>query len=178
MACTPTVEGPDLSAMTGDAPGNDATNRPTRVDLATSSLILSLCPGRDRAVGDDVADLRSNGAELLLSLVQPHEFPDSEGLAAAVHATGITWRRMPVVDFGVPEIAAWSAISPELHQRLDGRGVIAIHCWGGLGRTGTVAARLLVERGLSPFQAIAQIRALRPGAIETAEQANFVALGF
>lgn len=42
-----------------------------------------------------------------------------------------------------------------------------VHCQGGLGRTGMVLALYLVRRkALSPKNAIARIRALRPGSIE------------
>jgi hypothetical protein len=43
-----------------------------------------------------------------------------------------------------------------------------------LGRAGTIAARLLVELGMEPRKAIASVRAVRPGAIETSEQERFV----
>ena len=37
-----------------------------------------------------------------------------------------------------------------------------------------IAARLLVELGMDPAEAIARVRAVRPGAIETPEQKRFV----
>ena len=49
-----------------------------------------------------------------------------------------------------------------------------VHCKGGLGRAGLVSARLLVEAGHSPCEAIALVRSVRPGAIETAAQARYV----
>ena len=51
---------------------------------------------------------------------------------------------------------------------------VYVHCKGGLGRAGTIAARLLVELGVSPKQAIADVRAARPGAIQTREQERYV----
>ena len=51
---------------------------------------------------------------------------------------------------------------------------LLVHCRGGLGRAGTIAARLLVELGMEPKQAIASVRAVRPGAIETSDQEDFV----
>jgi ADP-ribosyl-[dinitrogen reductase] hydrolase len=42
-----------------------------------------------------------------------------------------------------------------------------VYCCGGLGRAGTIAARLLVELGAEPITAIAGVRKARPGAIET-----------
>jgi hypothetical protein len=37
-----------------------------------------------------------------------------------------------------------------------------------------IAARLLVELGMEPTKAIASVRAVRPGAIETLDQEEFV----
>ena len=51
---------------------------------------------------------------------------------------------------------------------------VLVHCRGGLGRAGSVAARLLVEFGAAPVDAIAQVRVARPGAIETREQEQWV----
>ena len=47
-------------------------------------------------------------------------------------------------------------------------------CRGGIGRAGTIAARLLVELGVEPATAIAIVRAVRPGAIETSETSEAV----
>jgi hypothetical protein len=54
---------------------------------------------------------------------------------------------------------------------------ILIHCKGGLGRAGMISGRLLVELGESPYEAIAKVRAARPGAIDTAAQENWVKSG-
>jgi protein-tyrosine phosphatase len=64
--------------------------------------------------------------------------------------------------------------------RADG-GTVYVHCWGGVGRTGTVVGCLLVRHGLDAGDAIARIAELRrdiPGAArpspETAGQAALV----
>jgi ADP-ribosyl-[dinitrogen reductase] hydrolase len=49
-----------------------------------------------------------------------------------------------------------------------------VHCRGGLGRAGTVAARLLAELGMAPADAISRVRAVRPGAIQTQAQREYV----
>ena len=53
-------------------------------------------------------------------------------------------------------------------------GNIVIHCLGGLGRTGLVACKLLTEQGIPAASALEQVRAARPGAVETPEQEAYV----
>jgi len=52
--------------------------------------------------------------------------------------------------------------------------VLLVHCRGGLGRAGMIAARLLVELGMKPTKAMAMVRAARPNAIENSDKEKFV----
>lgn len=47
---------------------------------------------------------------------------------------------------------------------------VVVSCYAGIGRTGTVLACYLVTRGMEPSDAIAEVRRLRPGSIQTPEQ--------
>ena len=49
-----------------------------------------------------------------------------------------------------------------------------LHCYAGLGRTGTIASLILMQYGLSARDAIRQVRAVRPGSIETLEQEHYL----
>jgi len=51
----------------------------------------------------------------------------------------------------------------------------AVHCGGGLGRTGTLLACYLASReGLGAGEAIGRVRSLRPGSVETLAQVQAV----
>jgi protein-tyrosine phosphatase len=65
---------------------------------------------------------------------------------------------------------------PEVVSLLQAGGAkITIHCAGGKGRTGTVAASFLVKTGMSPAEAIATVRSIRPGTVENEAQEGWVA---
>jgi ADP-ribosyl-[dinitrogen reductase] hydrolase len=71
--------------------------------------------------------------------------------------------------------ARWQTAGADLRWILRRGGSVLAHCRGGLGRAGTIAARLLVEFGTEPEAAIKAVRDARsPDAIETAEQEAYV----
>jgi protein-tyrosine phosphatase len=51
---------------------------------------------------------------------------------------------------------------------------VVVHCRGGLGRSGTIAACCLVATGRDPVEAIRMVRKARPGAVEVESQVDFV----
>ena len=65
-------------------------------------------------------------------------------------------------------------IRPNLVEAIKTDRSIAIHCMGGLGRSGTVAAIILADLGMPIRSTLEVVRRFRPGAIETRGQENFV----
>lgn len=130
--------------------------------------------GRDLAA--DLAELRKVVRYLLL-LVDDEELArwGDPRIVAAAAEQGITIRRHPLPEGGVPASAAeMDQLLSELRtERM--RGDVAVACMGGVGRTGTVAACALVAGGMEPDAAIALVRDVRhPDAVETEAQAAFV----
>jgi ADP-ribosyl-[dinitrogen reductase] hydrolase len=165
---------------------------PIRVDalpVAGGLLGLTFCPGKHgdslngaqwaRDLETDLAALKAWGAGLVVTLMERHEFaslrvPD---LDLRVRAYGMTWVHLPIPDQGVPGGAfsvAWPNVREELLSHLTSGGRVVLHCRGGLGRTGLVAAVLLIEAGMAQDDAIRAVRSVRPRAIETVEQVCFV----
>ena len=68
----------------------------------------------------------------------------------------------------------WSKIETKLLRLLCEQRRVLLHCAAGLGRTGTVAARLLIASGVPAPQALARVRAVRPGTVETAVQERYL----
>jgi len=157
-----------------------------RLEHGGGSLGLTICPGKkdagrnwNRDLSQDLQVIQGWGATTVLSLIEDHEFRllGVESLAHDVRALGMNWVHLPIVDVSVPDSRfedAWACDGPKLHDRLDAGEKILIHCRGGLGRTGLVAGRILVERGCAPEKAIERIRLARPHAIETSEQEHYV----
>ena len=84
---------------------------------------------------------------------------------------------LPIVDVSIPDEQferEWVVAGEELRSILRRRLDVLVHCRGGLGRAGTIAARLLIELGMEPTKAIERVRAVRPRAIETPDQEKFV----
>jgi protein-tyrosine phosphatase len=85
------------------------------------------------------------------------------------------YRSVLVLDGGhPPDLEAFLALVGEL---ADAEGDVLVHCDSGRGRAPTVAAALLVARGLVPdeWAAVAHIRARRPIAAPTRSDLAFLA---
>ncbi len=140
------------------------------------TLLLLPSPGRGRGVTADLDDLAAAGVAVLVSLTEASELY-LDAIRIAVGDQPFAWLHLPIEDLSVPlptwEVA-WQAAAPTLHDALDRGRAVAVHCQGGCGRSGLVAARLLVERGLPPRLAVRTVRRVRPGAIETGAQLRYV----
>ena len=150
---------------------------------------MAFCPGKkgdavngavwDRDLGADLAAIRDWGATALVSLTEDHEFDllQVPGLGEQAAAMGIEWHHLPIADMNIQDAGfdtLWTCSGHVLRRRLQAGEKIVIHCRGGLGRTGTIAAKLLIEFGMVPEEAMRQVRAARPGAIEGALQPRYV----
>lgn len=149
-------------------------------------LGLTICPGKkdlsagwNRDLATDLDQIQAWGASIVVALIENHEFRllAVNSLGRAVQDRAMAWMHLPIRDVSVPDQRfeeTWKTKGKELHRRLDAGERILIHCRGGLGRTGLVAACLLVERGFPANAAIRQVRLARPHAIETPTQEAYV----
>lgn len=153
------------------------------------SIGLTLCPGKvdhtsaggawERDLQADVAVIRDWGASSVLTLLEAHEFDllKVQGLPEAVRDVGMVWNHTPIPDVSTPGRAfdaAWRTIGPRLVEQLRHGQFVVVHCRGGLGRAGMIAARLITIMGDDPRKAIERVRAARPGAIQTTAQEAYV----
>jgi protein-tyrosine phosphatase len=135
-------------------------------------LIFTPCPGtRGSSLDEALATLQQAGASAVISLMPHSELAANavEAVDARCQALGLAWFHLPVADEQVPLddfAAAWQQSSAAILARLRAGQRLALHCKGGSGRTGLIAARLLIEAGVPRSEAIALVQALRPKAIQ------------
>jgi protein-tyrosine phosphatase len=162
-------------------------SHPLRIDAmrleAGGQIGMTIFPGRidrlspdgpwARSIAADLAVIEAWHPALVISLVEDFEFAMLGVPQFAAEMERFTWRHVPIVDGGVPNEAfekAWRSVGDEARSALQRGERVVLHCRAGLGRTGMMAARLLVELGDPPEAAIRRVRAARRGTIETARQ--------
>jgi atypical dual specificity phosphatase len=113
--------------------------------------------------------LRGQGIELLMSLTEDpprRDWADGAGLLV-FHS--------PMIDMEAPPLEQLEKCVSAILRAHERNMGVAVHCGAGLGRTGLVLACYFVDKGLSAANAIARVRRLRPGSIETEDQEQAVA---
>jgi len=112
----------------------------------------------------DLAFLADEGVDLVISLTTTAISEES------IREHGMEARHIPVPDGTAPtpeQIDTFVALVDEARAKDEN---VAVHCLAGKGRTGTMLAAWLIYGGQSAEEAIAEIRELRPGSIETVSQ--------
>jgi len=152
-------------------------------------LGITLCPGKVQSFGltgtwardlaIDLDAVEAWNASAVLTLIEEDEISRLQvpTLGEEVAARHMSWVHLPIRDRGVPDDAfeeTWEHVGEDLRSRLRSGFNVMVHCMGGLGRAGTIGSRLLVELGWTPTNAIREVRRVRPGAIETDDQEDFV----
>ena len=151
---------------------------------------LTFCPGKkqpasltggwERDLAADLNVIEKWGATLVLTLVEQKELKLLEvpELGLMVRSRGMEWLHLPIKDHSIPSAKfeeKWKESGEYIRSLLRNGFDVLVHCKGGLGRAGTVAARLLIELGEVPEMAIDRVRSVRsPYAIDEGEQERFV----
>lgn len=113
-----------------------------------------------------VAALLATGVQHIIDLTELGEYnlrPYWPLLTAQAASVGreITRCQWSIPDMGTPTPAQMRAILDNLHRALQAGRVVYVHCFGGIGRTGTVVGCYLVNQGESGDHALETIAHLR-----------------
>jgi len=158
---------------------------PLRVDWVDHArcggwLGMTLLPGRrdlGRDMASDVQALLRQQVSHVLCLLSADELEQygAEGLMSAYREADIQVRHLPMVDQRTCSREEIDGAVQWIRGALATDGRVLVHCVGGLGRSGTVAACYLCSRGLDVETALDLVRQARsPRAVESAEQEDFV----
>lgn len=144
-------------------------------------LIFTPCPGTQGAsLEESLAQLREAGAQAVITLTPADELARLEvaALPEAVAAAGLGWFHLPLEDDAAPGRdfeQAWTAERDAILSLVSGHGSVAIHCRGGSGRTGLMAALILRAMGTDGASADAQVKGLRPRALTLPAHTDYLA---
>lgn len=151
-------------------------------------LLAGAYPG---AIEADVARERlrwllDQGISLCLDLTEGGEgglppYADLWQMVAREAGRRVQHQRFSIPDFSVPSVEQMQRILNALDGALANQQAVYLHCWGGIGRTGTVVGCYLVRCGMEGEAALQQIARLRQGtpsserqSPETEEQRRFI----
>jgi protein-tyrosine phosphatase len=126
-------------------------------EFSSGELALSARPRGGDWLPDDIAHWQRSGINVVVSLLTPDEERDLQlsDESQETRSQGLEFLSFPIPDRDVP------ASEPELgrlleriSQKLSSGKKVLVHCRQGIGRSGLVAACLLVKRGISPGAAV------------------------
>lgn len=148
---------------------------------------MTSCPGKQddfffepclSRLEADVKTIASWGASVVVTLMEEVELHILQitNLPEKLSENGVKWVHLPIKNRALPGSdfeTVWSVVGEELRSILRNGGKIVIHCQEGVGRTGLIAARLLIEMGVRKDEAIKIVRKSRIGALETWPHENY-----
>ena len=135
-------------------------------------------PNDDRA-REKLESLLEAGIRTFIDLTQTDDpldpYEDLLREAAAARGVEVRYERLPIRDMDVPTSERMTEILSLIQEEMTSGRAVYVHCWGGLGRTGTVAACWLVEQGYDcdgAFARIDELRAATPDARRDSPQTD------
>jgi protein-tyrosine phosphatase len=141
-------------------------------------LAVSARPRGGDWLKDDIAVWNRSHINAVISLLTPDEEKELAlgDEAGEVRAQGMSFTLFPIPDRQIPTSEAkWSEMLEKAARDLSKGKNVLVHCRQGIGRSGLVAACLLVKKGMSPGAAIEAVSAARGVSIpETAEQRDWI----
>ncbi|MEM7283477.1 MAG: dual specificity protein phosphatase family protein [Pseudomonadota bacterium] len=129
-------------------------------------------------IDDEFLGIARAGVKKVVSLLEAQEAYDVGLQDEEVHckAHGMSYLSYPIRDRGLPDsVSEFSKMSHFLYQEIRSGCNVVIHCRAGIGRTGLMAAGILLRTGLTPVDAFDQVSTARGVSVpDTEEQQNWL----
>lgn len=145
----------------------------SKLDIESGGrLILTPCPGtKDVPLELSVKQLKDAGADAIITLMTSEEMERNhvDELSGVCQLNNLPWFHLPIEDDCAPTDefeTRWAIDKKEVIRLLQSGKTMAIHCKGGTGRTGLMAAILLKEIGTDLSDAMNQVKSLRPNSLK------------
>jgi protein-tyrosine phosphatase len=132
-----------------------------RIDtIGNGYLAVMEYPGLRQDAASEIEDIARQGVSHVVSLLEPAESIalGLEQEAALVNAASMSFESFPIEDMGLPRsVDDFASLSYRLYRLVDSGSSTLIHCRGGLGRSGLLAAAVLLHGGGDVEQAFARV---------------------
>jgi protein-tyrosine phosphatase len=155
--------------------------------VASERLLAGEYPGgwNEEQALEKLDSLLDAGIQSFVDLTEAHEQNAYERLlrgTAAARQIDVRYRRMSVEDLGTPTVEHMSLVLQHIATEIEEGRAVYVHCWGGIGRTGTVVGCWMVQNERrTAEEALQRIVELRRGtpeesrrSPETPQQRDFV----
>ena len=100
------------------------------------------------------------GFNTFIDLTKPDEISPYRNILfeqSQAYDVKVKYQRFPIGDFGLPTPEMMISILDTIDVELKAGRKIYLHCWGGIGRTGTTVGCYLVRRGKTGEEALRQL---------------------
>lgn len=134
-------------------------------------------PAGGQWLTDDLMSLREAGVDTIVSaLTEPErQRLDLIHQCEVAEKVGLSYVAFPIDDFGIPGIAEIRLLAKKLAAEVTGGRFVVAHCFGGIGRSGTIAGATLIQLGATADHAMELIsRARGIAAPETKQQRDLL----
>jgi protein-tyrosine phosphatase len=146
--------------------------------IGKGCLAIMAHPASTGSVASTIAEIAALGFHQVVSLLEPAE---AEVLGLAQEAELVTAQSMKFVSFAIPDMGlpanseGFTRLARLLFTEIDAGTNTLIHCRGGIGRSGLLAAAVLLRGGKDVQAAFAQVSLMRGRRVpETAQQGDWL----
>jgi protein-tyrosine phosphatase len=146
--------------------------------IGSGFLAVMAKPVSGEWIEEEFMGIANEGINSIVSLLELHESYEL-GLQNEKHLAeknGMEFVSYPLKDRGLPSsVDEFKNFTKELYHQIAGGKNTVIHCRAGIGRTGVVAAGVLLHCGFKPDEAFKHISEKRGVQVpDTEEQINWI----